>query len=145
MLRLPRTAASSPKMFCCASVFLSFSFGLGRTLFSRTVLFCLPHLRGCTTPFSLCCISHIYIYIFQLFLCPFRFSLCQRMWNSDICMPYLSYPVRRHVIPVYTSLTSLVCCISVSWFCDRGACIFLGGRIGTDTGCARCRLVERTV
>ena len=32
-----------------------------------------------------------------------------------------------------------------SWFCDHRACISLGGRIGTDTRCAGCRPVERTV
>ena len=31
--------------------------------------------------------------------------------------------------------------ISVSWFCDHTACISLGGRIGTDGGCAECRRV----
>ena len=41
------------RYFCCASVSLSFPFALGRTLFSRTaVLFCLPHLRGGTTPLT---------------------------------------------------------------------------------------------
>ena len=36
--------------------------------------------------------------------------------------------------------------ISVSWFCDHTACNSLGGRIGTDAGCAGCRRrVERTV
>ena len=76
---------------------------------------------------------------------PFRFSLCQRIWIACFCMPYLSDPVRRHVIPLSTLLTTLVCSISVSWFCHHRACITLGGRIGTDTGCAACRRVERTV
>ena len=50
MIPLPQTAASAPKMLCCASVFLSFPFALGRTLFSGTaVLFCLPHLRAAGT------------------------------------------------------------------------------------------------
>ena len=70
--------------------------------------------------------------------------LTGRIWIASICMPYLSYPVRRHVIPLSTLLT-LVCSISVSWFCDHRACISQGGRIGTDTGCAGCRRVERTV
>ena len=76
----------------------------------------------------------LFCYIFQLFIFPFRFSLCQRIWIASICMPYMSYPVRRHVFPLSTMLTTLVCSISVSWFCDHRACISLGGRIGTDTG-----------
>ena len=35
--------------------------------------------------------------------------------------------------------------ISVSWFFDHRVCITLGGRIGTSTGCAGCRRVERAV
>ena len=30
----------------------------------------------------------------------------------------------------------------MSWFCDHRACISLGARTGTDTGCAGCRRVE---
>ena len=73
-MRLPR------KCFCYASVFLSFPFALGRTLFSRTaVLFCLPHLRGDTTPLS-------FFLLFKLFLCPFRFSQggCRYFPRSEI-------------------------------------------------------------
>ena len=63
LLRLPR------RCFCCASVFLSFPFALGRTLFSRTavVLFCLPHLRGGTTPLGL----FYFIMLFYFFMCFF--------------------------------------------------------------------------
>ena len=57
-------------------------------------------------------------------------------------MSYLSYPVRRQVIALSTLLAALQCSISVlSWFCDYRACISLGGRIDTDTGCAGCRRV----
>ena len=108
-------------------------------LFSRTaVLFCLPHLRGGMTTLSL------FILFFHMFLYPFRSSLCQRIWIAS-CMSYLSYPVRRHVIPLSTLRTTLICSIFVSWFYDHRACISLGGRTGTDTGRAGCRRVERTV
>ena len=81
-----------------------------RALFSRTaVLFCLPHLRGGTTPPIL--LFHFFFFLFfELFLRPFRFSLCQRIWIASICMLYLSYPVRRHVIQLSTLLTTLLVC-----------------------------------
>ena len=64
LLRLPR------RCFCCAPVFLSFPFALGRALFSRAdVLFCLPHLRGGTTPHSL-----FYFIFFSFFLSCFFVS-----------------------------------------------------------------------
>ena len=63
-----------------------------------------------------------------------------------ICMSYLSYPARWQVIALSTLLTALQFSISMSLFCDHSsACISLGGRISTDTGCAGCRRVERTV
>ena len=47
------------------------------------------------------------------------------------------------VISLPTLLTTLLAfSISVSWFCHHRACISLGARIGTDTGCAGCRRVE---
>ena len=63
----------------------------------------------------------------------------------SFCMHDVSYPVRWHVIALSTLLTALQCSISVSWFCNHRTCICLGGRIGTDTGCAGCRWVERAV
>ena len=130
LLRLPR------RCFCCASVFLSFPVALGRTLCCCIVLFCLSHLRGGHDTF---------FFSFFLFLCLFRFSLCQRIWIASICVSYLSYPVRWQVVALSTVLTALQFGISVSWFCDHRACISLGGRIGTDTRCAGCRRVETTV
>ena len=84
-------------------------------------------------------------YIFYNFFQLFRFSLCQRIWIATICMPYPSYPIQRHVFALSTLLTTLVCSISVSWFCDHRTCISVGGKNRTDTGCAACRPVERTV
>ena len=52
------------------------------------------------------------------------------------------------VMALSTLLTALqsTSIIYVSWFCDhRAVCLHLRGRIGTDTGCAGCRRVERTV
>ena len=43
---------------------------------------------------------------------------CQRIWVESICMPYLLYPVRRHVIPLSTLLTTLlwsILCVVVLW------------------------------
>ena len=62
-----------------------------------------------------------------------------------MCMPYLAYPVRWHVIALSTLLTALTRRISVSWCCDHRASISLGGRISADIACAGCRRVERTV
>ena len=106
-------------------------------LVRTAVLFCLLHLRGGTTPLIVITsfVPGIYIYfsmyIFTCFFVPSVF-LCQRIWIASICMPYLSHPVRRHVIPFSTLLTTLLiaCSISaVSWFCDHRACISPGGRI----------------
>ena len=47
-------------------------------------------------------------------------------------------PVRQHVIALSTLLTTLVYVVSLC----RG--FVTTGRIGTDTGCAGCRRVERT-
>ena len=88
---------------------------------------------------------YFHFILFILFLGLFRFSLGQRIWIASIYTSYLSYPVRWHVIASSTPLTALQCSISVLSFCDYRACISLGGRIGTDTGCAGCRRVEITV
>ena len=104
------------------------------------VSFCLSHLRGGATP-----LFYFMFLFFYLFPCPVRFSLCQRIWIATICISYLSCPVRRSF---HCLLTTLVCSISVSWFCNDRACISLRvgrGRIGTDTGCSGCRRVARTV
>ena len=82
------------------------------------VLFCLSHLRGGARHFFLFILFIIFVPLFLSF-----FSL----------------------IALSTLLTALQCSISVSSFCDYRAYISLGGRIGTDTGCAECRRVERTV
>ena len=56
LLRRPR------RCFCCASVFLSFPFALGRILLIKCciVLFCLSHLRGGTTPLFHFLLTFIY-------------------------------------------------------------------------------------
>ena len=56
--------------------------------------------------------------LFHFFICfvPLVFLSCQLIWIASICMSYPSYPVRRHVIPLSTLHTILVCSISVSWF-----------------------------
>ena len=116
-----RTSAyyASPTTNCCGcpedafAVVLSFPFAIGRTLFSRTaVLFCLPHLRGGTTPLSYS-ISFYFFLLFSVFSLSRSFFSLSTHWIASICMPYLSYPVRRHVIPLPTLLTRLVCSISV--------------------------------
>ena len=53
--------------------------------------------------------------------------------------------VRWQVIALSTLLTAIQCSISVSWFCNHRACISLGGRIGTETGCDGCSRVYTTV
>ena len=58
------------------------------------------------------------------------------------CLSYLPYPVRWQVIALSTLLTALQCSTSVSCFCDRRACISLGGKIGTGNRCAGCRRVR---
>ena len=64
----------------------------------------------------------------------------------------ISEPILSKVVPVVSSTRGGHCIVysayyvvSLSWFCDHRACISLGERIGTDTGCAGCRQVERTV
>ena len=92
---------------------------------------------------------HLFI-LFLFYICFYfpvgflYFLSCRRIWIASICMSYLSYPVRWQVIALSTLLTALQCSISVSCLCDHRACI-LGGRLGTDTGRAGCRRVERTV
>ena len=75
-------------------------------------------LRCGTTPlFTLFNIYFIIVYLFNyfgflllfLFLRPFRFSHCQRVWIASIFMSYLSYPVQRHVIALPTLLSVLQC------------------------------------
>ena len=48
-------------------------------------------------------------------------------------------------VALSTLITALQCSISASSFCEHRACISLGGRIGTDTGCAACRRGESAV
>ena len=149
MLLVPQTAAAASKVFL-----LSFGFPvLPFRPWSFSVFSCCCSALPATSPGEHDTSSFIYFILFvvccHLFLCPFCFSLCQRIWIASICMSHLPYPVRRHVIPFSTLLpTLLILCtrsISVSWFYDHGACISLGGRTGTDTGCAGCRGVERGV
>ena len=152
MLPLPQTVAAAPKMFLLWFGFPVLPFrpwSYSVFSYNTAVLFCLPHLRGVrhllAYSISVSFYFSDFFFFFQLFLCPFCFSLCQRTCIACICMPYLSDPVRRHVIPLSSLYTTLVCSISVSWFCDYRAWTSLGGRISTDTGCAGCRRVERTV
>ena len=72
---IPQTAAAALKMFLlCFGFpvlpFRSWSYSVSRT--DAAVLLCLPHLRGGhdTSQF-------FFVFFFHLFLCPFRFSLCQ--------------------------------------------------------------------
>ena len=109
----------------------------------RIVLFCLSHLRGGTTPlFLFYGFCTWYCFFFVFFLCPFRFSLCQRIRIATWLLCRIQYD---GFIALSALLTALQCSISVPWFCDHRACISLRGRIGTDTGSAGCRRVERTV
>ena len=49
------------------------------------------------------------------------------------------------IIALSTLLTASQCSIYVSWCFDHRACISLGGRIGTGTGCAGRQGPEKTV
>ena len=150
MLHVPQTAGAASKVvllsfgFSCPCLSLLVVFSL-LCCCARIALFCLSHLRGGTTPLFYFAVLYCFIILlFFLFLCPFRFSLCQRIWIASFCM-YVSYWVRWHAIALSTLLIALQCSISVSWFCNHRTCISLGGRIGTYKGCAGCQRVERTV
>ena len=96
--------------FGCASVFLFFPFALGPILVMLLYCFVLSVTspRGARHLFII-----LFYFLFSLFLCFFRFSLCQRIWIASIYMPYLSCPVRWQVIALFTLLTALQCSISV--------------------------------
>ena len=148
MLPLPQTAAAAPKMFLLCFGFPVLPFRpWSYSVFSYCCCSVLPATSPGGHDTSWFILFYYVILFFHVFLRPFRSSLCQRIWIASICMSYLSYPLPWQVIALSTHLTASRCTgrISVSWFCDRRACISLGGRIGTDTGCAACRRVERTV
>ena len=127
----------------CASVSLFFPSALGHILFMlQYFVLSVTFPRGGYISFF--CIYSGFICFFCFFV-PFVFLPFDASKIASICMSYLSYPVRWQLIALSTLLTALQCSISVSWFSDHRACISLGGRISTDTGCARCRPVERTV
>ena len=94
------------------------------------LLFCLAcHISGRA--------RHLLVYFISFYFSCFIFSVVSLSLTffsvnasgvipRSISMPYLSYPVRRHVIPLSSLLTTLlVCSISVSWFCDHRARISL--------------------
>ena len=84
---------------------------------------------GGTTPFCFYFYVHFFFFFFVSFV---LFSVIARFNVKN-----------THTLS--TLLTALQCSISVSWLCDHRAGISLGRRIGTDTVCAGCRWVERTV
>ena len=138
LLRLPG------RRLWCASAFLSFPFTCGRLLFVLLyciVLACLSHLLGGhDASYDL-----IFIYIYMYSLSPSFFLSA----NASRSLAFVCRTCRiQHdgrSLHLSTLLTALQCSILGLGFCDLRGCIPLGGRIGTDTGCAGCPRVERTV
>ena len=110
------------------------------------LLFCFAcHIFGGARHLLVYSISfHFFSYFFFCFFVPFVFLFV----NASGLLASVCRACRTQSDG--TSFHCLLCLLRqyvvfVSWFCDHRACISLGGRIGTDTGCAGCRRVERTV
>ena len=122
VLLVPQTAAATWKVRLLWLGFLSFPLVVGRILLYVVVSFCcVCNISGGGTPLLFLIFNFYSGVLFCLFLRLFRFSLGQRIWIASICMSYLSYPVRWHVITLSALLIALqyIRIISASWFCDR--------------------------
>ena len=117
-----------------ASVFLSFPFDLGRILFHVLFSFVCHFSGGGARHFPF--LLFIFFYYFICFFVSSVFTLPTHLF----VVPVVPSNMAGHCI-----VTALQCRIYVSWFCNHKSCLISrGGRIGTDTGCAACRRVERT-
>ena len=127
LLRLPRV------LFLCSSVFLSFRFALGCTstgiLFYAVVLFCFAcHIISLRKGHDTSSISFYLFAYYQVFDYLLIFFISLSLSFFCHCIVYSA------VVILLSTRTALQCSVSVSWFCDRRACISLGGRIGADNG-----------
>ena len=73
-----------------------------------------------------------------LLRCVWGCMMCLRIQYDDMTLRRLRFYC---CIPMHCKYRG----ISVSWFRDHSASISQGRRVGTDTGCAGCRRVEKTV
>ena len=125
MLLVSQTAAAASKVLYVLRISCIF-FSLLVILFCLCciVLSCLTLHRWHDTSF----------FCFILFIC----------YVVYLCISFFSLPLNCLLCLLHYDVT--VCGISVlPWFCDHRASIALGGGIGTHTGRAWCRRVERTV
>ena len=114
LLGLPRVL-----LLCFGFPVLSFRSWSYSIYLCCAVLFWLPHLRkGHDTSFYF----YLFVYYFEvLFICFFVFrSFCH-------CIVYSAYCIAMYVLIVYL----------FRGFVTAELCIYLGGRIGTDTGVCR--------